>query len=90
VHLIGRARFQTRDQMKVELARLIGFDVNEKTPTPDLIADFHKPRDDILQQAGPEATTLVSLINAESRKQRHGLRITTSAFPQARGCVLDS
>jgi hypothetical protein len=89
VERIRGARLELRDEMQIEGARVVVLGVDEQPSAADRLVEGHETRNDIGQEAGAEATSFVTFVDAEAGEQCDRLWIPTCPAANARRRVRD-
>jgi hypothetical protein len=86
VQVVGRARLELGDQMKIKVAGLARFGVDEQSSTANVGGQVEKSSEDVLEKPDAEPATLVVDIGPESGEQRNGLGIATGTMKETLRC----
>lgn len=68
--------------MKVEVAGVLGFTVDEQAATADVLADCCYALDDVAEQPCSQSSAFVAAVHPEPCEQRDRLRVAVSALAQ--------
>jgi hypothetical protein len=82
VKLVGWRSFQLRNEVHVEITSLVGFGVDENTPTADLGTQFDGTSKDVSKKPRPEPASFVLAIHTQPGEQRYRLGVSTDALSE--------
>jgi hypothetical protein len=85
MQLIGGARFELGNEVKIEVTRFWRLGVNQQTPATDVIADAQQPGDRICQKAGTKASPLVLGVDPEQGEQCDWLWVSARSLASSEG-----
>lgn len=81
VQIVGRARLELGDQVKIEGAGRRRLGVHQEAATADVLRQFEQACKDVLEEACAEPAALMCGVDTEASEQRHGLRVSAGALP---------
>lgn len=85
---IGRALFEFGDEVEVERPRFVALGVDEEPSATNRSTNQEESSDDIGQECRTDSAPFVSLIDAESREERHRLGVAPGSCNQATRCIV--